>query len=45
MGVERPERMVMTAGASTLDAGSKAGVHDLVESVDAGLSGKMKDTV
>lgn len=35
----------MTAGASTLGAGSKAEVHDLVKSVDAGLGDKMRDTV
>lgn len=45
MSVYRPERMMMTAGASTLGTGSKADVHDLVKSVDTGLGDKMRDTV
>ena len=45
MSVDRPERMVMTAGASTLGAGAKTGVHELVKSVDTGLGNKMRDTM
>lgn len=45
MSVDRPERMVMTAGASTLGAGAKTGVHELVKSVDTGLGNEMRDTL
>ncbi|RJE25565.1 hypothetical protein PHISCL_02105 [Aspergillus sclerotialis] len=45
LSVESPERMVMTAGASTLESGSKATVNDLVSIVDAGLRKKMKETI
>ena len=36
--------MVMTAGASTLESGSKGKTEELVGFVDAGLAKHMKDT-
>lgn len=36
--------MVMTAGASTLESGSKGKTEKLVAFVDAGLAKHMKDT-
>lgn len=45
LSVERPERVIMTAGSSVMDSSrGKMTVHDLVEEVDAGLAEKMINT-
>ncbi|KAJ5111074.1 hypothetical protein N7532_001609 [Penicillium argentinense] len=45
MSVERPERVVMTAGASIPKGGAKGTAQDLAKSVDDALAKQLKNTV